>query len=311
VTLQKGIILAGGSGSRLYPLTRASNKQLLPIYDKPVIYYPLSALMLTGIRDILIISGPSDMTALQNLLGDGSQWGIRLSYAVQDKPSGLPEAFIIGDAFMGGHPAALILGDNFFYGQGFSTLLSSASHFEAGGHTFLYRVDDPRRYGVMTLDDHGQPKDIVEKPSNPPSNLAVTGLYMFDGTAPERARALQPSLRGETEITDLIRSYMHEHTLKASILQRGYAWFDVGTPQALLNASQYVEVIQSRQGVVIASPEEIAWRMGFISDDWFEKCVYALPQCNYRQTLEKLVHDHRDAHQDPGPLDLQAPRISR
>lgn len=289
--MTRGILLAGGSGSRLYPLTRASNKQLLPIYDKPVVYYPLSTLMLAGIRDILIIANPGDLPVLQNLLGDGAQWGISFSYAAQESPRGLPDAFLVGKEFIGDGPVMLVLGDNFFYGQGFSGLLEKAVRSVSGAHTFLYRVEDPRRYGVMVLDTDGNPQSIVEKPDTPPSNFAVTGLYVFDETVSERAAALRPSQRGELEITDLIASYMTEKTAKASVLARGYAWFDVGTPAALLNASQYVEVIQSRQGVVVAAPEEIAWRMKFISTAAFEKLVHALPVCAYRRCLERLLDD--------------------
>ena len=287
----RGIILAGGSGSRLYPLTRASNKQLLPIYDKPVIYYPLTVLMLSGIREILIIGRPRDIPFLQELLGTGSQWGVRFEYAIQENPKGLPDALIIGEKFIQNEPVALILGDNFFYGQGFSSVLKNISEQVLGCHTFLYHVEDPRRYGVMVLDNRRKPLMIVEKPSTPPSKLAVTGFYYFDGTVASRARALRPSSRGELEIADLITSYIQEVKAESTILERGYAWFDVGTPKALLNASQYVEVIQSRQGVIIASPEEVAWRMGFISSDAFEKQVTSLPKCAYQQALESILDD--------------------
>ena len=287
----KGIILAGGSGSRLFPLTIASNKQLLPIYDKPVVYYPLTAFMLAGIRDILIIGREQDMPFLKNLLGCGERWGMHFDYAVQKTPRGLPDAFLIGASFAQGQPVALILGDNFFYGQGLSQMLGDVTQSVCGAHIFLHRVDDPRRYGVMVLDDQGSPCQIVEKPKDPPSQLAITGLYYFDGSVVERARTLTPSLRGELEITDLIATYMDDKNAQATVLKRGYVWFDVGTPETLLRASQYVEVVQSRQGIVIASPEEVAWRMGFISSKEFTHLVEDLPQSAYRASLEQVLTD--------------------
>lgn len=288
---EKGIILAGGSGSRLFPLTRASNKQLLPIYDKPVIYYPLTTLMLAGIRDILIIGRPQDIPVLKVLLGSGEQWGLHFSYATQEQPKGLPDAFVVGKSFIEDKPVALILGDNFFYGQGLSTLLNQCAERVEGAHTFLTRVDDPRRYGVMVLDAQGKPEKIVEKPEKPPSNWAVVGLYYFDGSVCARAQALRPSTRGETEITDLIATYMTEKCLQANRLGRGYVWLDVGTPDALLSASQYVNVVQSRQGIVIASPEEVAFRMNFITSSQFETLVSGLPTCAYSDLLKGVIKD--------------------
>ncbi|TGW14598.1 glucose-1-phosphate thymidylyltransferase [bacterium NHP-B] len=287
----KGIILAGGSGSRLFPLTLASNKQLLPVYDKPVIYYPLTTLMLAGVRTILIIGRAQDMPFLQALLGTGEQWGLTLQYAVQDEPRGLPDAFLVGKAFLQHDPALLILGDNVFYGQGLSQTLIKVAHHVDGVHTFLYRVHDPRRYGVMVLDEEGRPQSIVEKPDNPPSKLAITGLYLFDGTAAMRAETLVPSARGELEIVDLIASYMTEGRAQATVLGRGYVWLDVGTPQALLEASEYVSVVQSRQSLVVASPEEVAWRMKFISSAAFQRLVEELPVSAYRSVLEEMMHD--------------------
>ena len=285
----KGIILAGGTGSRLYPLTLAANKQLLPIYDKPALYYPLTTLMLAGIRQILIISGGRDIQAIQNLLGTGEKWGMAFSYAVQDTPRGLPDAFVVGQDFIDNNPVALILGDNFFHGQGFSQTVEAATHSLSGARIFIYGVSDPSRYGVPVLDGAGRLLDLVEKPSNPPSRYAITGLYCFDGDVAEYARSLAPSARGEVEITDLIRHYLTHKSVDVVTLGRGYVWFDVGTPTSLLDASQYVEVIQSRQGLSIGCPEEVAWRMGFISSTDLETLISTLPACSYRQKLDEIL----------------------
>lgn len=289
--IAKGIILAGGTGSRLYPLTLASNKQLLPIYDKPAIYYPLTTLMLAGIRNILLISSPKDLSALQNLLGSGEQWGMQFSYQKQEEPRGLPDAFLVGEKFIANDPVALILGDNFFHGHGLSELVEEATHLPSGAHIFIYPVEDPSRYGVPIFNSEGRLLDLVEKPAKPPSRYAVTGLYYFDGNVSEYAHALKPSARGELEITDLIRFYLQEKRVNTTTLGRGYVWFDVGTPHSLLTASQYVEVIQSRQGMRIACPEEVAWRMNFISRMAFEKLLETLPQSAYKQGLMELLQE--------------------
>jgi glucose-1-phosphate thymidylyltransferase len=285
----KGIILAGGTGSRLYPLTRAVNKQLLPIFDKPTIYYPLTTLMLADIREILIISTPSDVEAIQNLLGNGSQFGLDLRYEIQDRPRGLPEAFIIGKDFAEGQPVAMILGDNLFYGQGFSGMLAAVARDIRKSHVFLYSVKDPSRYGVAKFDNDDRLEDVIEKPKDFVSSWAVTGLYFFPGDVSERAAALKPSARGEFEITDLIRSYIGRDGIDSHRLSRGNVWFDVGTPEALLQASIFVEVLQNRQNLLIASPEEIAWRMNFIKPDDYKKIISALPNCSYRAALEMTL----------------------
>lgn len=282
--VKKGIILAGGTGTRLFPLTITANKHLLPIYDKPVIYYPLTTLMLAGIRDILIISTPRDLPTLKGLLRNGKQWGMRFSYQVQKEPKGLAEAFILGEKFINQQPIAMILGDNFFYGQGLSKVLYDGAQHVEGAHIFTYVVDDPSRYGIISFDDHDI--RIEEKPVQPLSHLAITGLYYFDGTVSERAKKLQLSSRNELEITDLIKSYVHE--LNIIQLGRGYVWFDVGTAQSLLKASNYVEVIQSRQGILIASPEEVAWRMDFIKEKDLHNLINNLPVSKYQQYLNMI-----------------------
>lgn len=287
--IKKGIILAGGSGSRLYPLTAASNKQLLPIYDKPVIYYPLTTLMLAGIRDILVISTPKDLSAIEELLGTGEQFGVRISYQAQEKPNGLPEAFILGEKFIGGDSVAMILGDNFFHGHGLSEAVFEPAQKLSGAHIFTYNVEDPERYGIVVLSAQEKVLDIEEKPSNPKSNLAVTGLYYFDGTVSERAKKLKPSLRGELEIVDLIKSYIADEKVLVTQLGRGYVWFDAGTPKSLLDASQYVEVIQSRQGTFISSPEEVAWRMEFVNELEFTAMLSKMPKSKYQEYLLKLI----------------------
>lgn len=289
----KGIILAGGSGSRLYPLTKGVNKQLLPIYDKPTIYYPLTTLMLAGITEILMISNPCDIPALKALLGDGTHLGIHISYKIQERPGGLPEAFILGEDFIDHEPVAMILGDNFFHGHGLSDDLNKAFNAlkktEKGAHIFVHHVEDPHRYGIVVLDESENVLDIEEKPLEPKSHLAVTGLYFFDGNVSARAKALKPSARGELEIVDLIKSYIKDSHIDVTQLGRGYAWFDVGTPKSLLEASNYVEVLQSRQGVSIASPEEVALHMNFIDRNTLNRHIDTMPNCKYRDYLKEIV----------------------
>ena len=286
--VKKGIILAGGTGSRLYPLTIAANKQLLPLYDKPVIYYPLSTLMLAGIRDILIISSERDLPHIEALLGTGEQFGIKCSYKVQDSPKGLPEAFIIAEEFLKGEASMLILGDNFFYGNSLQNLLQKAIGQTTGVHLFLHPVDNPSAYGVLVFDSNGDIKDIVEKPKDFISNLAITGLYLFDGNAPKYAKQLKPSQRGELEITDLIKLYLKQNKVSFSQLGRGYAWYDTGTPNTLLQVSSFVETIETRQGLLISSPEEIAFRLGYISKKELNCHIEKMPKCLYKNYLKNL-----------------------
>lgn len=289
MNVRKGIILAGGTGSRLYPLNIAANKQLLPIYNKPVIYYPLSTLMLAGIRDILIISTERDCSVIEELLGDGSQFGVRCSYKIQINPNGLPDAFILAEEFLQGEPSMLILGDNFFYGNHLMSLMQESIANNIGAHLFLHPVDNPSAYGVLQIDNNGEILSIVEKPKEYISNLAITGLYIFDGNATKFAKQLKPSARGELEITDLIKCYINKKQLSYSTLGRGYVWYDVGTPQSLLHVGAYVEMIESRQGLLIASPEEIALRLGYITLEQAETLLKLMPKCSYKHYLEKFI----------------------
>ena len=290
---RKGIILAGGSGTRLHPATLAISKQLLPVYDKPMIYYPLSTLMLAGIREILIICTPRDVSRFEQLLGDGGQWGLSLQYAVQPSPNGLAQAFIIGERFLGGSPSALVLGDNIFYGHDFATLLASADAQTSGATVFAHHVQDPERYGVISFDVQGNAIGIEEKPVHPGSNYAVTGLYFYDNNVVDISKTIKPSARGEFEITDVNRAYLAMGQLNVRILQRGYAWMDTGTHESLLVASQFIASLENRQGLKIACPEEIAWRMGFIHADQLEKLAQPLAQNGYGQYLLKLLKEGR------------------
>ena len=288
MTQRKGIILAGGSGTRLYPLTVAVSKQLLPIYDKPMVYYPLTVLMLTGIKDILVITTPQDQDQFQRLLGDGSQWGIHLEYKVQPSPDGLAQAFILAEEFLDGSPSAMVLGDNIFFGHGLPDVLAAADEQTSGATVFGYHVSDPERYGVVAFDDDGKVQSLIEKPDVPTSNYAVTGLYFVDDTAPERARKIKPSARGELEITSLLESYLADDELRVEQMGRGYAWLDTGTHASLLDAANFVRTLTERQGLQIGSPDEIAYQMKWIDKEQLRERAATFGKNKYGQYLMKL-----------------------
>ena len=298
----KGIILAGGSGTRLYPVTAVISKQLLPVYDKPMIYYPLSTLMLAGLREILIISTPQDMPLFQKLLGDGSQWGMRFSYAVQESPRGLADAFLVGRDFVGSDRVALVLGDNVFYGHGLAEKLARAARRDTGATVFAYAVGSPEHYGVVELDRNGRALSIEEKPTSPKSNFAVTGIYFYDNRVLEIAASLKPSPRGEIEITDVNRAYMEEGNLFVEVLGRGFAWLDTGTHESLTEASLFVQILEERQGLRVACPEEIALRQGYINPDEFRRLAEAASKSRYGQYLLSVYNAFTDVEAINQPL---------
>ena len=289
MTQRKGIILAGGSGTRLYPITIGISKQLLPIYDKPMIYYPLSVLMFGGIREIAIITTPQDQEQFQRTLGDGSQWGLSLTYITQPSPDGLAQAYLLAEDFLDGAPSAMVLGDNIFFGHGLPEVLAAADSVETGGTVFGYRVADPERYGVVDFAKDGTVKSIVEKPKNPPSNYAVTGLYFLDGSAPQRAAEVKPSERGELEITSLLESYLHDGLLNVQQMGRGYAWLDTGTHGSLLDAGNFVRTLSERQGLQVGSPEEIAYSRGWITAAELQRRAESFAKNSYGQYLPNLL----------------------
>ncbi len=293
----KGIVLAGGSGTRLYPLTLAISKQLLPVYDKPMIYYPLTTLMLAGVREILIISTPHDTPLFEKALGDGSQWGVKLSYAVQPEPNGIAQAFIIGADFIGGRPTALVLGDNIFFGHAMREYLQDAAERRDGASVFAYRVSDPERYGVVEFDEENRVLSLEEKPKPPRSDWAVTGIYFYDETVVDRARALTPSARGELEITDLNKSYLKDGRLKVERMGRGFAWLDTGTHESLHEAASFIKVIETRQGLKVACPEEIAYNLGYIDAAHLERLAGGLGKTEYAHYLLDLVRSHSRSNQ--------------
>ena len=289
MTQRKGIILAGGSGTRLYPLTMAVSKQLLPIYDKPMVYYPLTVLMLAGIREVLIITTPQDQDQYKRLLGNGSQWGINLEYMIQPDPDGLAQAFILAEDFLDGAPSAMVLGDNIFFGHGLPEVLATANAQTDGATVFGYHVSDPERYGVVAFDENGTVRSIIEKPEAPPSNYAVTGLYFVDGTAPQRAKQVKPSARGELEITSLLETYLADGTLRVEKMGRGYAWLDTGTHASLLDASNFVRTLTERQGLQVGSPDEVAYQLQWISKEKLLKRTKIFEKNKYGAYLSNLV----------------------